>query len=508
MPRRHRYLGDLDAATDVHFKDHFCESRELPRLEGCHSDIVFGSKGVGKTALRRALAELHCAEFFATKTIDLDHISFAQVHDALSALRDTSKTEIATLARNTWRNVLAMYCLEAVAEHLPYNGALRQKILALLAEEDFVGRDSNTRLIGYIERLFLLVAEAGLEAPEAAPLGLTKHQRSLVNGFPSNPSVKALLEEASAAVAKTGKGVLICLDGFDSIVDHTPASRRAIFAGLIDAVHKSARDPLFARAFCFKAFLPQELTETAHAIVWDADKFIDHTHYIRWSEAEFQNFLKRRLLQYSKSRSNQFVDVWHEFMPDRVRNEVHRIDENSFQYVLRHTLYRPRQLLTHLQRILDRWDETSDAFRVDPTFIAPVVARTNYDLAQSVVNQLEVAHPGFDAFMRSWNGAQNVITVAQFQERLKKVFECPSAQEANQLFSALFNFGIFGIAPKAALAKGSQQTRFRFGFVGDRFAPNIHAAVEGSDFVGLSPMFHEFCGSSPSEYGAVIPMAN
>ena len=57
------------------------------------------------------------------------------------------------------------------------------------------------------------------------------------------------------------------------IVDHSAESRRAIFAGLIDAIDKCSSDALFVNAFSFKAFLPQELTDEANAIVWDSDKF-------------------------------------------------------------------------------------------------------------------------------------------------------------------------------------------------------------------------------------------
>lgn len=506
--KERRFLGDLDAETDPSFANHFVESPDLHHIHNPQSNIVYGSKGVGKTALRRALTELNRQSYFHTKTINLDQISFAQVHDALSDLRDTSKTEVATLARNTWRNVLAMYSLEAAAESLPEEHRhVRGQIFRLLHEEGFSASDSNNRLLGHIERLFLLVAEAGIEQDTPTPLGLTSKQRGLINNFPSNPAVKQLLEQCVPAIARSGRVILICLDGFDSIVDHTPESRRAIFAGLIDAIHKCSRDPLLSRAFCYKAFLPQELTEAAHVMVWDADKFVQNTHYLKWSKEDFQNLIRKRLLPYAKTKSSQFNDVWRQFMPSTVRNEAHRVDESTAGYILRHTLYRPRQVLTHLQAILDQWDERSDVFRVDPTFIPPVVARTNYNLARMVVNQLEVAHPGLAVFMQSWGGSPNIVTVADFQNRLTRMFELQAIQETDNLFDNLFNLGIFGICQKPSMTRGAFTMRFKFSFVGDRISPNIHASLESSDLVAISPMFHEYCGCNPSEWGAVIPVA-
>lgn len=500
-----RFLGDLNAATDRDFGNHFFESPDLKRILTTDSDIIYGSKGVGKTALRRALAELKSSYYFTTKNIDLDHISFRAVHVALAKLKDTTQTEIDTLARNTWRNVLAMYCLEAVAETLPDSNRLKKRIEDLLRQEGFEGRDSNSNLMGQIERFLIMIARAGVEDEAPTPLGLSKKQRNIVNTFPSNPEVETVLRECSTLIEQSGKYVLLCLDGFDSIVDHTSESRRAIFAGLIDAIHRSSSDPLLTKGFCFKAFLPQELTEEAQSVVWDADKFILHTHYLRWKEADFQSFLKKRLMTYSKSRSSNFLDVWHEFMPDKVRNDSHGTEETSFSYILRHTLYRPRQLLTHLQMIFDKWDEGSVSFRVDPSFIPSVVAATNYDLAKYVASQLEIRHPGLTSFLQSWNGMPITVTVGDFQERLLKILRYLQPTEVNSVLDDLFNFGIFGIATQQA-TQGSQQTTFRFGFVGDRLARNINTAVDQNTLLAFSPMFREFCGCTPSEFGIVVPV--
>jgi hypothetical protein len=504
-----RFLGDIDAASDEHFKEHFVESSDLESILTNHSDIIYGSKGVGKTALRRALAELHGPRFFTTKTIDLENLSFLQVHDALCKLNETTKTEVAGLARNTWRNVLATYCIEAVAECLPAHDLLKHKINAYLTEEGFKNVSSGNRMTHQIEKLFILIGEAGLEehASKVPKLGLSSRQRSVVSSFPASPAVTELLAESAKRVADSGKSVLLCLDGFDSIVDHSPESRRAIFAGLIDAVFKNSKDPLLAKGFCIKAFLPQELTDAARAIVWDADKFHFNTHCVRWSELEFHKFLMKRLTPYSRKKSSVFADVWHEYMPEKIRNDTHNTTESSFGYILRHTLYRPRQILTHLQKILDSWDKKNAGFRVDPTFIPPIVAMTNYDLAEGVVNQLEIGRAGLSNFMKSWSGAANTMPAGDFQDRMKRIFGFANLQESNTLFNELFNFGIFGIARKNSATKGAQQTNFIFGYVGDRFTRNIHATVDPNDILALGPMFHEYCGCVKSEYGVVIPVA-
>ena len=163
---------------------------------------------------------------------------------------------------------------------------------------------------------------------------------------------------------------------------------------------------------------------------------------LKMGRRRFSNFIRKRLLIYSRNRSSLFY-IWHEFMPDKVRNETHRIDEPSFSYILRHTLFRPRHVLDHLQNILDRWDRTSNSFRVDPTFIPSVIAKNNYELAKMVINQLEIAHPGVGAFMQSWSGSSSIILVNDFQSK-NSAFHGLSDDSGNeQAFRSILQFRPF-----------------------------------------------------------------
>jgi hypothetical protein len=501
-----RFLGDLDAATDKSFKNHFVESIDLLRINHAKSDIVYGTKGVGKTALRRALTELNRDSFFTSKTIDLDQISFYQVHRALSDVKETSNADVATLARNTWRNVLSLYCLEGVAETLPGGHELKHGIEEFLGEQQFRDTTStNNRLITAIHRLFRIVGGLGLDEAESLPPGVSTREVTLMNDLPLNARFRALLKQCSQLIIPSKKVALICLDGFDSIIDHAPESRKAIFAGLIDAIYKFSKDPLFLGAFCFKAFLPQELTEEARTIIWDADKFVHSTHYLWWSEENFKDLLRKRLRTYAKTKSPKFVDIWRDFMPDKVVNPAHKLEESSFGYVLRHTLYRPRQILTHMQCLLDQWDAVNTAFKIDPSFIPSIIARTNYEMAQNVVFQLGITHPRLGAFMKSWSGSPSTIFVGDFLDRITKYFSCQSPQEAGEVFDSLFNFGVFGFARSVDIKPNQRTAAFHFVYVGERLASNMSTSLALHDVVALSPMFSEFCGCTPSEFGIVVP---
>src|SRR6185436_13872143 len=167
-----RDMGELDAELDTSFGEHFIESDEMRNIMGFQSDIIFGSKGVGKTALRRALMEIHRDRFLGVVNVDLDHISFQQVHRALSDLRDTSQVDIDRIASSTWLNVLALYGLEAVADSLGEDDDLRRRIDSFLEREKIRKKHPNERLLDQVERFFALLGEIGLAGESGTRLWL------------------------------------------------------------------------------------------------------------------------------------------------------------------------------------------------------------------------------------------------------------------------------------------------------------------------------------------------
>jgi hypothetical protein len=513
-----RSLGDLDAEHDLRLPQLFIKVEEMQGIYTNRSSIIYGVKGSGKTAIRLALTKFLSNIYYAAVGVDLKDLSFVHIHAALRKLHDSGGGENeAVLARHTWLNVLTLYGLDALCAALPNSEGLRARIESILVDEGFhqVKSDSTKSLLQHIIRLLEKVAkitsdEWGYESDAANEVKRSLETREITSQFPSHPEILSVLESASNILGD-GKRVLVCLDGFDSILTNhsqesrskiTPESRTAIFAGLIDAVYTCATDERLSRVFCFKAFLPQELTKEAHQMVWDHDKHYDKTFHLQWSVGEIQQFLHQRLQTLSRSKAKEFNQVWAEFMPTQIRNEVHGVDEATFDYILRHTLYRPRQVMWHVQTILNQWDTINSSPRVDPSFIKPIVAQTNKELAKSTVAQLEFDYPLLESFLRSFGGQPNVIPAEQFLKRVTKIFNCDAANEPD-IVEALFKFGLFGTAKEGRVQPGSPRSEFQFGFVGD---PTTYSALDSNDLIAVSPMFHEYCRCIHSNYGVITPV--
>lgn len=503
-----RFLGSPDAAADDRFRDHFVPQDELSILLEPTSHVILGAKGVGKTALRRALSELNKHSFYATGTIDLDTLSFERVHLELAKLSAATGAEIITLARATWRNVLIFYCLDIVKNRLPENFPIYDRIQELLRTERFDNRNAPDRIFNQVSNFFLRLGDLGLEDPTKPDGKADEKRRMAIDRLPASPELGDLLVYASEAVAESRKSVVVCIDGFDSIVEHRPESRKAIFAGLMDAIFRLSRDRALSRSFCFKAFLPKELTHEARAVVWDADKHLHATRSLHWNEDALKEFIAKRLVQHLRGprRSDQtFEAAWPEFMPLNIRNHTHNADENTFFYILRHTQFRPRQLLFQIQSILDAWDRKSDAFRVDGSFIPRIVANSSRSLAEVTVQQLEYARPGLESFLRSWGGLSSTIPFVDCFSKIKRIFSAEDNVQVRQLFDELFDFGVFGVGRRDSLTKGGGVGKFRFSYVGDGVVTRLQPADD--DIIALCPMFSEYFACLPSTYGIVTPVS-
>jgi Cdc6-like AAA superfamily ATPase len=417
-----RFLGELDSDFDKNLFDYFVETPLLNKISNSDTHLIYGFKGVGKTALRKAIVEAKGNnDFWAARTINLSSISFSSLLSQLKGLQTMSAVELPNLSRVVWMNALVQYAIEIVKEKTQ-NQNLKRRINNILESNNFIINNhiyidnANRRLSSVVENLIEKIIAFGIEdANKQGGKNLNSRQLDIHNIFPTSQSIIDLLNSQELSDELNGKKIAICLDGFDSIVDHTPEARKAIFAGLIDSIFNLRNNDIVNAYFCFKAFLPREFTADAESIVWDGDKHKYNIHSIIWSNSKFQLFLEKRLYRYSRRKSQKFSDLWPEYMSEKITNPIHNIEENTFEYILRHTLFRPRQVLTHLQMILDKWDEKYTSFKVDPSFIPQVVAETNEDMADQVSKQIAKVYHNIQPFLKSWYKSDSIMEVITFK---------------------------------------------------------------------------------------------
>ncbi len=502
--RSKRDLGSLEAQKDTNFENHFIEAQNLEKIIDDDSDIIYGLKGSGKTALCRALTELNKEKFLVTKFINLDSISFLQIHSALKALNETTNKEIINLSSKTWHNVLLLYSIEAFATILPDSDNLKDQIDNFVSKKLYKNKESNNRLFSFIEGLIQKIRDLGISTDDEAPLGLTRSQFEEINKE-FDDELYELIKLCNQKLTYQTKKILVCLDGFDSIIDHSEESRMAIFSGLVDSIYKCSKDNFINTYFCFKAFLPRELTSDIRIRHFDADKFIFNNHTLNWTLTEFKELLKKRMASFSKTKSSNFLDIWYEHFPEKVYNSVHSVEENTLEYILRHTLYRPRHLLIQVQYLLDEWDSKYTSIRIDPSFIPKIVCQTNSILAELIATELEYAISGITPFLFSFHSVSSTMDFKYFKERMKRMFGLQTIDEERALFDKLFNIGIVGFFKKGDLKKKlNNSIGCYFSYSSGQASRKVYNSLDNEDIIVLSPVFQEYCGCDYSQYGFIF----
>jgi hypothetical protein len=510
-PDSTRNLGNIEAEYDEKFHQHFVATPELAKLLTDNCKIIAGAKGSGKTAIMRALSDIgtYRGRYVSVYPVKLDGMKFALLMEAIKKLDETSKEGIVKIARTAWQNVIAIFVLEAAIEHKLVSSNDRGRIRKYLTDSAYIGRAASDKMLRHLERIWQIISKRSksVGADEIKPLlSLHPNQQQAVDAFPSDRRLDEYLAIVRTAIRSSGKRLLICMDGLDSIVEYTVESRDYVFAGLIDAIYKLVKHPKL-EGVVVKALIPKELAHGARGhLVRDLDKIDQYMASIHWDDVNLGVFIKRRLEEHLKAKSRPFDEVWREFFPVRLRNDVHGSDEDSYQYILRHTLFRPRQLLIHVQAILNEWDSrfVRAPFRVDPTFIPKVVSETNYKLAEYVVNELELDFPRLAEFLKAFRGLPSVNEWGEVARRIERYLNV-GPDKVGEVFTDLYNYGIFGVAQEMGDEKASSQ--FAFGFMTRGVEHNVTSNMSDTTFVALAPMFVEYCRCRPSPVGIISPSA-
>jgi energy-coupling factor transporter ATP-binding protein EcfA2 len=506
-----RDLGSISAEDDSQFSQHFVNTSEFMRLLKGSCMIVAGAKGSGKTALMRALADIdsYTKQYATVYPIKLDGLKFGPLFLEIKKLNDASSHGLVAIARSTWQNVIGIFVLEALLKPGLLPSRRQTDIRKYLYANGYLGMPAGDKLMGHLERVWRMLSieddERATEDP-AVPLGLHAKQQQAISSFPSDQKLADLLFNALSSASLKDKQVLLCFDGLDSVIEHSLDSRDYIFAGLIDAVFKCATHPDLRGKLVVKALIPKELAHGARRHLRDLDKIDQYTASVHWNAENLSSFIKRRLEAHTKTRDKSFADVWYRFFPEKIWNVAHEQNEESYQYILRHTLYRPRQLLFHVQNILDYWDARPHApFRVDPTFIPKIVADTNGSLAEYVVNELSLDFPALSNLLKSLRGLPSVISWPEMSLRIGRYLGV-AADKVEESFTDLFNYGIFGVLSSNPPTDGRRSlSSVSFGFMTRVVERHVAGGLTDRSTIVLAPMFAEYCGCRTSSIGMIYP---
>jgi hypothetical protein len=309
-----------------------------------------------------------------------------------------------------------------------------------------------------------------------------------------------------------GKKVLLTLDRFDDFYDEflyrqdtgeqTGIEKREFLASLLKGLVIAARD--LQRA-------PRDYGWLHMIFTIPADKFIElnlreradmeSNHVVRlgWTPTELFEMVNRRIAYALELNlpGDELNAAWRTVFPFDVGNgRVRKVREDSFLYLVRHSLWNPRELQMYLKAIFAEMERTGRA--ADEEMFRSVVSReTERIIKGEFIGQFIGEYNGLNRMLNKL-GNVRLQTVMQYEElcdKLSGVELFEGCRTSDQTMLRLFHMGVVGVRANArrdvanhqVITQERQDVTYRYCFNCDEADPFATTCE-----VCFHPMFFEY----------------
>jgi hypothetical protein len=408
-------LGELRAQRDMQFPEHWTPNPSFD--EACRREVslVFGAKGGGKSAFRRYISEIRKAKDLAVTSVDLQDFRYDPVADQVTALaKETGSDAIETLTRY-WRNLLLLRCLEEsvarVADNTRHHDAATGKALAVLGEHR--ERRADAGLLAMLGKAHQALRSIFVRDPgtltDIRVRGLTSEEYDRVE----RASEDTELNDACVHIAGLlmVKQMMVCtvVDGIDRVADSVSKSALSIVLNsLVRAADRITLDASLADVFCVKILMPRELFTDVQGR--DIDHLLAIQRDLDWYPEILLALITRRLsVASARIGGPQAVDFV-QMLPSQDETWIH---------IVRHSMYRPRQLLLYLDAIR----QMSAGQGITDAVVAKAIEVTSLKLSHAFIEEYRISMPSLALYLEAFAGQKAVTTLRSLEARLRAVFK-------------------------------------------------------------------------------------
>ncbi len=512
-------FGPVDARIDdPHFLRKYVEEHNFKKLVDKRYSIIVGEKGSGKTALIKGLTLKHKNQFTHIVTIGFDQVSFSAVFENLTSVADTCNLSALSLVYNYWKYSLVVEAMKKlIGSRKTQFSQAERRVFNFLVRNKHIDDDLFSRLLRLCQRMWEHIAK--LTSPELQSAKKNKYPGQvppdLVTHVKNFPLMEKEYLDAEKAfvdyIKEKDLKFLIALDGLDIIKLKTKKDLRQvtlIFEGLIAATYSISTSPLFSDVVVLKSLIPNDIYLMLD--LRDLDKYEEKYARIRWGYKSLQEFLRRRIIHgLDYDRDIPFRKAWEEIMPIHVENEHIGLRENSYEYILRHTLYRPR----HFQVILTMLSETYGDRLMRDYMVNEVVEESTKKLVIYLISEQSMARPRLGEFLHHFRGKPNIMPYGIFRKTVAGILNTMRIYTSvEDKIDALYNIGFIGHKRPLAIKHEHYGLFYRYRppvksgidpYICDfhHNLPNLNFThgISDEDEICIHPMFYDFCNIRPSQ---------
>ncbi|MDF0665160.1 MAG: hypothetical protein P0119_03690 [Nitrospira sp.] len=524
-----RYLHDCIVKTSTFLK---VRDREV--------SFLVGRKGSGKSTITHVLPLLSNRPPMAVVRIDFEQLPLTLCFNELSSRMEQFEELAKTFSplysyQLVWDAFLHLICAWELRESLPERSHLRRLLLQLVDTPVDSIIDETERTAVITKSLFAYSLRKLLDfvgprthaalSPLALPAKVASFTPSKFRDFVLGPKCAAIIATALNQITASNGRILITVDGFDTMTGyftshgHTSRDQNDFELEILLALLQTVLNKGPARLSGGKIY---DVSDFCIAIPYDrfiALRVEDRDRYqyrhrfaaVEWSGMELSALIRKRLALLAKVPDprgrlleDRFSDVMRRGFPQfpdqldfHFGSRKYRLP--LFSYVLRHTFWRPRDVLFYFAALLTAFRPYERAKRQMPTeFVRQVIAgSTRFIVEDEFIKEFEDSFRNLRQVISAFRHAPQVLSWNGLKKRLDPLRFDMSTQEiapANLEWKVeqLYNIGALGIILDYTTADKLSAYRHAFSFnegrlLSDKLGRDLYPSLQ----YALHPVFEE-----------------
>ncbi len=482
-------FGKIDAEKDQYMLEKaFIITQHISTCHKPEISLIVGRKGAGKSAVVEHLLNRHGKDYDYTvvfKPTDLRFSNLKNLYDLNLQYKDIDPI---ALMEYVWRTVLLAKLMQSIISHKNYTPVKNEPMYQFIT--DHFGVDKS--FLGK----FIETAQKCLKDS----IGVAKYAHNLASICGGSDFEKAYNNavESLKNHLNSGKTALLLIDNIDEHWSGSEASYDFIHALIHSVRHINSKS--YKNLFV-KCFVPTDISKglkTRHS-----DKVHEDQHELIWGRNELLSLVGSRIAislnikgsdgEFSKSYNH----CWEQIFEEKGYNLLGRI-ENSFDYILRHTLYRPRDLIRACKYLRNKSIEKGFPDRVPFQIIAenlPLFCEDSIDYLE------DEYHSRLDQLLdviSQFNGSSNIMGYEEFAETVQNaIIKNQLDMNERDMEKLLYEIGFAGGMRLTPLSRKNPQLfktpKYSFKFSFNKLRFNLKTAHK----VCIHPMFYELLSVYP-----------
>jgi len=274
-----------------------------------------------------------------------------------------------------------------------------------------------------------------------------------------------------------------------SDLEDNPSLAQILIASLLNA-YRGKFEPSIENPFNLRITIPWHRFTTS-ALDFP-QKLLQYKGSVEWGRDELRAFINRRIdwefrrvgRKYSHKGGN---DAWSELFPKTIRNGICRVEEDSFDYFLRHTHHRARDLQRLAREVVEAQarafrvqvddvilGKTTKDKRLVPEIVKDAFRFQGPQLTDLLIVEAERRYPEIRIIVDQMYG----MTIPFNESDLKKRLQSTSV-DLNRAMECLWDSGILGVSLVPETTKASKKIANIFPHQGVR---KYHTDNNGSKY--------------------------